>query len=193
MDAGKVEGHVIISEGLATPGFIRSSVYLSKGVYYDKDPRKGGRKIESGILRRGRILHDSKNVITTDGDVRLSELISGLSVDWPDRIAVGDGGLESGGDSPLIPSKAQSALAHEVARQAVVQRVLSVDGIKSITFISIFRASGSYQFAQPGQSQISEIGLFCRDDVMTSVHNYAPIPVDLHRLGVMAEWQYAIL
>jgi hypothetical protein len=165
-------------------------LYRRRGKLFLPDGSQVG---PEALLKRGEVIHDSKNHITQLGRSRFAELGCGLSGDFPDRIAVGDGGLETGTSVPLIPQDDATALEHEVARQVVSQRILSTDEIPSMTWVAIFKTAGSYQFAQLGQTQISEVGLFCRDDVMTNVHNYAPIPVDVHRIGVMIEWECVIL
>jgi hypothetical protein len=190
MDSARHEGHVIIS--VPPPPELHGVHQIlrrRKGKYYDAS----GKLATDGILHRGRVLHDSKNNITLAGRVRFGELACGLSGDFPDRIAVGDGGLEAGTSAPKIPRDDDTTLEHEVSRIVVAQRILNEDDIPSMTWIALFKTAGSYQFAQVGQTQISECGLFCRDDVMTNNHNFAPIPVDVHRIGVMIEWEVVIL
>jgi len=193
MDAVRAEavGHVIISRPGEMPQAVPPVVYRQKGRFYLPD--RVTEVSPEFILKRGGVLHDSKNAITQLGRVRFGELGCGLSADFPDRIAVGDGGLESGTSAPKIPVDTATDLEHEVARQVVSQRIMNTDEIPSMTWIALFKTAGSYQFAQAGQTQISEVGLFCRDDVMTNVHNYAPIPVDVHRISVMIEWEVVIL
>ena len=190
MDGARYAGHVIVSEA-PPPELhgVHQKLWRRKGKYYDAY----GKLATDGILHRGRVLHDSNNNITQVGRVRFGELACGLSGDFPDRIAVGDGGLESGTSAPKIPRDDATELEHEVTRIVVAQRIMNTDEIPSMTFVALFKTAGSFQFAQLGQTQISECGLFCRDDVMTNNHNFAPIPVDVHRIGVMIEWEVVIL
>lgn len=188
MDQIRAEGHVIISTPTEAAA-VHPKLYRRNGRLYLPD----GTEVRDGILKRGRVLHDSRNLITKIGRQRYIALCSGFSADFPDRMAVGDGGLETGTSTPLIPQRSQLALEHEVARLPVTQRILNEDDLPSMTFLALFKTAGSYQFAQSGQTQISEVGLFCRDGAMTNVHNFAPIPVDVHRLGVLVEWEVVLL
>ena len=189
MDGVRHEGHVIVSTA-PEPRAVPPILYRRQGRLF----LPSGEEVSNlALLRRGPVLHDSKNNITLAGRVRFGELAAGLSGDFPDRIAVGDGGLESGTSAPKIPRDDDTELEHEVARIVVAQRILNEDDIPSMTWVALFKTAGSYQFAQVGQTQISEVGLFCRDNVMTNNHNYAPIPVDVHRIGVMIEWEVVIL
>lgn len=162
--------------------------------------RRGGRLFEPGMalpwgeLPAKKLLYTNRNHIVQGGHVRVARLLAGLSADYPDRMAVGDGGLQTGTSSPKVVSHSQTALEHEVSRELVSQRVISEDGgIASLTFVGLFKTAGSYQFAQPGQTRISEVGLFARDGVMLAAHNFAPIPVDVHRIGVLVEWEWVVL
>jgi len=189
MDGARLAGHVIVSEapeGRRVPPVI----YRRRGRLFLPSGQEVGTE---ALLKRGAVLHDSKNHITQVGRARFAELACGISGDFPDRIAVGDGGLETGTSAPKIPQDDATELEHEVARIVVAQRILTDDEIPSMTWVALFKTAGSYQFAQAGQTQISECGLFCRDDAMTNNHNFAPIPVDVHRIGVMIEWEVVIL
>lgn len=188
MDLIRVQGHVTISTPTQAAA-VHPKLYRRDGRFYLPD----GAEVFDGVLQRGSVLHESENLVTALGRKRYLALCSGLSADFPDRMAVGDGGLESGTSAPLIPQRSQTVLAHEISRVNVTQRILNEAALPSFTFLTLFKATGSYQFAQPGQSQISEVGLFCRDGVMTNVHNFAPIPVDVHRLGVLVEWEVVLL
>ena len=125
MDGARLAGHVIVS---AAP-----EVRIVPPVLYRRRGRlflPNGREVGAGaLLKRGAVLHDSKNNITHAGRIRFAELSCGLSGDFPDRVAVGDGGLESGTSAPKIPRDDATVLEHEVARQVVAQRILSEDEI----------------------------------------------------------------
>ena len=190
MDGARFKGHVIVSEAPEQDLSFPPVLYRKRGRLFLPDGSPVGKE---ALLRRGKVLHDSKNLITQLGRSRYAELGCGLSADFPSWIAVGDGGLESGTSAAKIPADDATELEHEISRIAVSQRILNTDEIPSMTWVAVFKTAGSYQFAQAGQTQISEVGLFCRDDVMTNVHNYAPIPVDVHRIGVLVEWEVAIL
>lgn len=162
--------------------------------------RRGGKLYEPGSEtpwgepQSKQLLYTNRNHIVKGGHGRVARLIAGLSSDFPDRVAVGDGGLQAGTSSPMIVPHGQTALEHEVSRELVSQRIVSEDGdMASLTFVALFKTAGSYQFAQPGQTRISEVGLFARDGVMLAAHNFAPIPVDVHRIGVLVEWEWVIL
>lgn len=170
-------------------------LYSREGVLFV--PENGNRFArpahQSEILApAGDVLSEGENHITKAGRVRIGELSAGLSANFPRRFAVGDAGTSPGTSSPLPPNDLATALIHEIARVDVSQRVMNVD-VPSVTFVGLFRSSGSYQFNQPGQAVISETGLFTTDGVLCSIYNFAPIPVDVHRLGVLIEWEWSIL
>ena len=152
---------------------------------YEVDPRLH-------VVRGGTVLVDQGNHVTKEGRIRTAELIVGISADFPRRVGVGDAGTSPGTSVPLPPSDLATDLVHEITRVDVTQRIINVD-VPSITFVALFQSAGSYQFNQPGQARISEVGLFSTDDVLCALSNFAPIPVDVHRLGVLVEWEWSIL
>ena len=170
------------------------TLYSRGGVLYVPD---GGDRFarlaeESEVLRPGEVQSEGQNHVTKPGRVRVAELIIGISADFPRRLAVGDAGINPGTNVPLPPSDTATALGHEITRVDVTQRIINVD-VPSITFVGLFKSAGSYQFNQPGQAVISEVGLYTTDEVLAAVYNFAPIPVDVHRLGVLVEWEWSIL
>lgn len=140
---------------------------------------------------KGELLRDSGNHVTSLGRLRVAELISGHSAAFIDRIAVGDGGLFEGTSTPKPPRNDQTELDHELVRLERKTVVLDVD-IPTVIFVGIFKNVGSYQFAQPGVAQISELALYTPDDVACAIYNFAPLPVDVHRLGFMVEWEWGV-
>lgn len=145
-----------------------------------------------GRIRRGRLLYTNGNLVTQRGRTRCAALWGGVSGDFPMNVAAGDGGLATGTDVPIPPVDGATELEHEVARVEIQQRLLN-EVVPTMTFVALFQSAGSYQFAQPGNSRISEIGLFTQDDTLVAVHNFAPIPVDVHRIGILVEWEFAII
>ena len=150
-----------------------------------------GKRVE-GVIRRGRLLYTSGNLIPKTGRIRAAEVLGGLSGLFPTLIAAGDGGLATGTDVPIPPLDAATALDHEVARVQIQQRILS-EVTPTITFVGLFQSSGSYQFAQPGNSRISEVALLSQDDNLNAIHTFVPIPVDAHRIGILVEWELAVV
>jgi len=143
-------------------------------------------------IRSGKLLYTNANLIPKSGRIRDAALILGLSRDFPMTIAAGDGRLATGTDVPIPPLDTDTALEHEVARVAIRQRILS-EVTPSFTYVALFESAGSYQFAQPGNSRISEVGLFCSDDNLNAIHSFTPIPVDVHRIGILVEWEVVII
>jgi hypothetical protein len=191
----KVSGHVRISE-LLQDSDVPSVMYRRDGILYepvfvnDRIVDRFGRPVVPGFLP-GLTLHDSHNLITTLGRQRVAELIGGLSAAFIDRIAVGDGGLFEGTSTPIPPRNDQTELVHELVRLERKTVVVDVD-IPSVTFVGIFKNVGSYQFLQPGVAQVSEVGLLTPDNVLCAVYDFAPVPVDVHRLGFMVEWEWGV-
>jgi hypothetical protein len=171
-------------------------LYRRDGRLFVPSHRLGGRfgrpARDEEVLRGRSVLADGPNHVTKAGRVRVAELIVGISADFPRRLGVGDGGTSPGTNVPLPPSDVATDLVHEITRIDVTQRIIDVD-VPSVTFVGLFQSAGSYQFNQPGQAQISEVGLFTTDDTLCAVYNFAPIPVDVHRLGVLVEWEWAVL
>ena len=191
----KVSGRVRISELLQDES-VPDAMYRRDGLLYAPLAIKGrvvdrfAIPVVPGFLP-GITLHDSKNLVTTLGRERVAELIGGLSAAFIDRIAVGDGGLFDGTSTPIPPRNDQTELLHELVRLERKTVVVDVD-IPSVTFVGIFKNVGSYQFLQPGVAQISEVGLLTQDNVLCAVYNFAPVPVDVHRLGFMVEWEWGV-
>jgi hypothetical protein len=191
--AVKPKGHVRISRP-GEPRTVPSVLYRRQGRLFvpSRSSQFAREARPEEVLRGQEVLSDGPNHVTKAGRVRVAELIVGISADFPRRLGVGDGGTSPGTNVPLPPSDAAVDLVHEITRIDVSQRVIDVD-VPSVTFVGLFQSAGSYQFNQPGQAVISEVGLFTTDDTLCAVYNFAPIPVDVHRLGVLIEWEWAIL
>lgn len=190
----KVTGHVRISSVLREMD-LPPILYRKDGILYQPLMRNGKvvDRLHSPIILPPScaVLRDSGNLVTTIGRQRVAELIGGLSAAFVDRIAVGDGGLFEGTHTPIPPRNDQTELVHELVR--LERKTVVVDvGIPSVTFVGIFKNVGSYQFLQPGVAQISEVGLLTPDDMLCAIYNFAPIPVDVHRLGFMVEWEWGV-
>lgn len=181
----QIEGRVKIYDLLHEPVFPHHFIRTGGKLYLPDDDEP----IEQPY--KGELLRDSGNHVTTLGRKRVAMLISGLSAAFIDRIAVGDGGLFTGTSTPKPPRNDQTALEHELVRLERKTVVLDID-IPTVTFVGIFKNIGSYQFAQPGVARISEVGLYPADDVLCAIYKFAPIPVDVHRLGFMCEWEWGI-
>lgn len=186
-------GVVTISECTFAPKRIEPVVRHRCIAGVDRYFRPDGSEIKRApILRRGKLLYTNANLIPKTGRIRSAELIGGISGDFPANIAAGDGGLATGTDVPIPPLDTATALEHEVARVQIQQRLLS-EVTPTITYVGLFQSAGSYQFAQPGSARISEVALLCQDDNLNAIHTFAPIPVDVHRIGVLVEWEWAIV
>lgn len=188
------KGYVRVSKPAPIAGRVPPVLYSRGGVLYVPDGRvRFAREAQPGeVLRPSDVQSEGPNHVTKAGRVRVGELTLGLSSDFPRRMAVGDAGTSSGTSVPLPPSDTATDLNHEITRIDVSQRILNVD-VPSITFVGLFQATGSYQFNQPGQAVISEVGLYTTDETLAAIYNFAPIPVDVHRLGVLVEWEWSIL
>ena len=188
------EGHVRISRPVLGEVSVPEVLYRREGRLFvpsHGDPFAREARPEE-VLRGHEVQTDGPNHVTKAGRVRTAELIVGISADFPRRMGVGDAGTSTGTNVPLPPSDLATDLVHEITRVDVTQRIIDVS-VPSITFVSLFQTAGSYQFNQPGQSVISEVGLFTTDDTLCAVYNFAPIPVDVHRLGVLVEWEWSVL
>jgi hypothetical protein len=187
-------GHVRVSTPVGMNPDVPPVLYHREGLYFipDGDDKFARQADEREVLRGGQALSDGPNHITFAGRFRTAELIGGVSAGFPRLVGVGDAGTSPGTNVPLPPNDQATALVHEIVRLGVTQRVMNVD-VPSITFVALFQSAGSYQFNQPGQAQITEVGLFTPDNVLCAVYNFAPIPVDVHRLGVLVEWEWAVL
>lgn len=191
----KLHGRVRILDIAEEPD-LPPAMYRREGILY-RPLLNGGRTVDrfhqpvvpSAI--HARVAMDQHNHITTIGRVRAAELIGGLSAGFVDRIAVGDGGLFDGTSTPKPPRNDQESLHHEIARLERKTVVVDVD-TPSVTFVGIFKNVGSYQFLVPGVARISEVGLYTPDNMLCAVYNFAPLPVDVHRLGFMIEWQWSL-
>lgn len=194
-DTIKLEGRVRIYDLIGEPD-LPSAMYRRDGLLF-RPLVVDGRVIDpfhqpvAPHVIPGQLVRDSGNHITTLGRQRVAELIGGLSAAFIDRIAVGDGGLFAETSTPKPPRNDQTELEHEIIRLERKTVVIDVD-VPSATFVGIFKNVGSYQFRAPGVARISEVGLYTPDDVLCAVYNFAPLPVDVHRLGFMLEWQWGV-
>lgn len=190
-EAVRPKGTVLISAARPRDIMVPPILRRRADGFYTPD---GLRAPPEHVLKADEHLYVSRQHIVVFGRRRSAELIGGVSSDYPDRVAVGDGGIATGTTStPKVIPDDQADLEHEVTRQLVTQRIISDAGPPSITFIAVFKTAGAFQFAQPGQNKVSEIGLFTRDGVMCAAHNFAPIPVDVHRIGIMVEWEWILV
>jgi hypothetical protein len=145
-------------------------------------------------LSKGKVLHADKNIITTVGRERVARLITGLSTDFVDQMAIGDGGAPQGDLLvPIVPVLSDTALAHELRRSNVVNP--AVVG-QVLTFTSTFLTASltPIDFINPLNQVINEAGLFCVDGAMFARKTFPSIPFSPgDRVGVIAEWSIEVL
>lgn len=150
-------------------------------------------------LATGEVLYDHKNVITNFGKTRAAELLGGLSTDFIDRMAIGNGGASSGSPStPFIPLATDTGLAAEVDRTTSVNP--TVVGFNQLKFTAIFLTAPPLPFVPPTFKVINEVGLFCADDVqpgtprMFARNTFPSIPFDTSdREGCILTWTISIV
>ena len=148
-----------------------------------------------GRRTKGRILHADRNIITTLGRVRVAELITGLSTDFVNELAIGDGGAPQADLlTPIVPVLSDAALVHELARTGTVNP--NVIG-QILTFTATFLTASltPVDFINPANEVINEAGLFSGgDNVLFARKTYPSIPFSpADRVGVIAEWQIEVL
>lgn len=145
-------------------------------------------------LTRGKILHADKNIITTVGRQRVAQLITGLSTDFVNQMAIGDGGAPQGDLLvPIVPVLADTALAHELRRTNVVNP--GVIG-QVLTFTATFLTASltPIDFISPLNQVINEAGLFCVDNALFARKTFPSVPFSPgDRVGVIAEWSIEVL
>jgi len=143
---------------------------------------------------KGRILWAEKNIIVTLGRKRVAELLTGLSTDFVNQMAIGDGGApQTDLLVPIVPVLSDTALVHELARTSVVNPV--VNG-QEATFLSTFLTTSlsDPDFIDPANKVINEAGLFCVDDIMFARKTFPSVPFSpADRVGVIAEWKIEVL
>lgn len=149
--------------------------------------------------RSKRILFSDHNVITTTGKQRAAELLGGISAAYIDRMAVGDGGADSGAPSaPFIPLATDTGLATEILRVADINP--TIIGTNQLRFQAIFLTSPPLTFTNPAFKVINEVGLFLQDDIqpgtprMFARNTFPSIPFDTtDREGVFLTWTVTIV
>jgi len=147
----------------------------------------------------GEVLFDHDNVITNFGKTRAAELLGGLSTDFIDQMAVGNGGASSGSPStPFIPLATDTGLAAEVDRTTAVNP--TIVGINQLKFTALFLTSPPLPFVPATFKVINEVGMFCADDVqpttprMFARNTFPSIPFDTSdREGVIITWTFTIV
>jgi len=152
MEDLRTRGTVVISKPPArVPKTVHPVLYHRAGKYFTD--RACTREVTRGILRAKKPLYSSRQHIVIGGRQRTAEVILGASGDYPDRIAIGDGGLVAGGDEPKIVTDTQEALENEIARELVTQRIVNTTGLISGTFVTVFKTAGSYLTVVPAHGR----------------------------------------
>jgi len=143
---------------------------------------------------KGKLLHGDPNIITTLGRERVAELVTGLSTDFVDQLAIGDGGApQSDLLIPIVPVLSNTALAHELKRTTIVNA--AVVG-QTLTFTATFLTASlsPIDFIDSNNKVINEAGLFCKDNVLFARKTFPSIPfAPADRIGVIAEWSLEVL
>lgn len=150
----------------------------------------------------GSTLYEHHNVITTVGLTRTAELLGGLSTDFVDRMAIGDGAATSAAPSaPTVPTEADTGLSHELFRTSSVNP--TIVGVDQLKFESTFLTSSPIVYQDPLFKAINEAGLFLQDDdqptpgttpSMFARRTFPSIPFDpTDRQGVIITWTITIV
>lgn len=153
------------------------------------------RALGETFYKKGKLLHADKNIITTTGRHRVAQLISGLSVNFVNAMAIGDGGApQLDLLTPIVPVLADTALVHELKRSTSVNPV--VTGL-ILTWTATFLTASLTppNFINPLNQVINEAGMFSQaDNNMFSRKTFPSIPFSpADRVGVIAEWQIEVL
>ena len=151
-------------------------------------------KGERGALSKGRILHADRNIVTTLGRERVASLITGLSANFVDQMAIGDGGAPQGDLLvPIVPVLSDTALVHELRRTPSVNPVV-VGQVLTFTASFLTASLTPIDFISPLNQVINEAGLFCIDNTLFARKTFPSIPFSPgDRVGVIAEWSIEVL
>ena len=141
-----------------------------------------------------KLLHADKNIITSVGRTRVAELLAGLSTDFVNTMAVGDGGApQSDLLTPIVPVLGNTDLAHELTRTTTVNPLVQV---QTLTFTSTFLTASltDPDFIDSSNKVINEAGLFAQDNILFARKTFPSIPfAPADRVGVIAEWEIEVL
>ena len=155
-----------------------------------------GRKPFVDFIPSGKLIAHDHNVITDGGDERIAELVGGLSTDFVSKMGIGDGGV-SGGDPlvPLAPTKADTALGHELVRHDPITSVTLITSPDfQIQFAETFFTNDPSLIPFTGADVINEAGLYASDDVLFARKTFVPIPFGVaDRIGSICQWSLHVL
>jgi hypothetical protein len=145
-------------------------------------------------FRKGKVLHADPNIITTLGRVRVAELLTGLSTDFVNEMALGDGGApQTDLLVPIVPVLSDSALAHELKRTNIVNAAV-VGQVLTFTASFLTASLTPIDFISPANQVVNEAGLFCIDGILFARKTFPSIPFSpVDRVGVIAEWSIEVL
>ncbi len=170
-------------------GYLKLYEAIPYGIDWSTPP---GGSIQ-GVMK-GKILHEDPNIIVTLGRKRVAELLTGISTDFVDQVAIGDGGApQSDLLIPIVPVLANTVLAHELERTTIVNAVVAG---QTLTFTATFLTASltPLDFIDPANEVINEAGLFCKDNVLFARKTFPSIPFSpADRVGVIAEWSVEVL
>lgn len=143
--------------------------------------------------RRGRKLMSDHNIVTTNGRIRVAELLTGESAAFVTKLAIGDGGAPQGDLlTPITPVKSDSALVHELARGTVTPSRLG----QVLTFTATFLTASlaDVDFIDAANKVVNEAGLFTSDNVLFARKTFPSVPfAPGDRVGFVGEWEIEIL
>lgn len=174
----------------------RLSVYdavpWGKGIIYEMLTRKR-HPVE---IRKGQLLHEDENVVTTLGRKRVAELLTGVitAPNFVSDMALGDGGApQLDLLTPIVPVLTDTALVHELIRNPMSSATVAG---QTATFLASFLTSSltPIDFIDTANQVINEAGLFTADNVLFARKTFPSIPfAPADRVGVIAEWEIEVL
>ena len=171
-------------------GYLKLYEAFRAGV--DLSREAGGGSFKTHV--KGKLLHEEDNIIVTLGRVRVAELLTGVSTDFVDQVAIGDGGApQSDLLIPIVPVLADTALVHELDRTTIVNANVAA---QTLTFTATFLTASltPIDFIDIANQVINEAGLFCKDNVLFARKTFPSIPFSpADRVGVIAEWSIEVL
>jgi hypothetical protein len=176
-------------------GFLRLHDLVPSGNGKVKKGRMIAEVSDAGSFDMGSLLREGPNIITTLGRMRVAELLAGIPGAMPvTAMALGDGGApQTDLLTPIVPTLADTALAHELTRTTTINPVVTG---QVLTFSAPFLTASlvPIDFINPLNQVVNEAGLFTGDNVLFARKTFPSIPfAPGDRLGVLGDWIITVL